>query len=143
MRTENTFTDIMHPYLVALIFRVLSLSEPPYNRTFLRSIAEDCSSFHVRTHTDTSVVYHIRRQKSTPFLKKTKKFPEKLLTKSFFSCIIIKPLREWRNRQTRTFEGRVISSYGFKSRFPHQQKRNFCLPKVPFLFIQVADLAYH
>ena len=35
-------------------------------------------------------------------------------------CIIEKPLREWRNRQTRTFEGRVSSMYGFKSRLPHQ-----------------------
>jgi len=25
----------------------------------------------------------------------------------------------------------------------HQQKRNFCLPKVPFLFIQAAGLVYH
>ena len=28
--------------------------------------------------------------------------------------------REWRNRQTRTFEGRVFSTYGFKSRLSHQ-----------------------
>ena len=28
--------------------------------------------------------------------------------------------REWRNWQTRTFEGRVDSPYGFKSRFSHQ-----------------------
>ena len=42
-------------------------------------------------------------------------------------------LREWRNWQTRTFEGRVVLPYGFNSRLPHQQKRNFCLPKVPFL----------
>ena len=27
--------------------------------------------------------------------------------------------------------------------YPCQQKRNFCLPKVPFLFIQAAGLAYH
>ena len=27
--------------------------------------------------------------------------------------------REWRNRQTRTFEGRVFSTYGFKSRLSH------------------------
>ena len=31
----------------------------------------------------------------------------------------------------------------FKSCQAHQQKRNFCLPKVPFLFIQAAGLAYH
>ena len=30
--------------------------------------------------------------------------------------------REWRNRQTRTFEGRVFSTYGFKSRLSHQTK---------------------
>ena len=27
--------------------------------------------------------------------------------------------REWRNWQTRTFEGRVVTPYGFKSRFSH------------------------
>ena len=31
-------------------------------------------------------------------------------------------MREWRNWQTRTFEGRVVTPYGFKSRFSHQQK---------------------
>ena len=31
----------------------------------------------------------------------------------------------------------------FKSCHPHQQKRNFCLPKVPSLFIQAAGLVYH
>ena len=35
--------------------------------------------------------------------------------------------REWRNRQTRTFEGRVSLMYGFKSRFPHQIKTKFVL----------------
>ena len=35
---------------------------------------------------------------------------------------MVEPLREWRNRQTRTFEGRVSSTYGFKSRLPHQQR---------------------
>ena len=29
--------------------------------------------------------------------------------------------REWRNWQTRTFEGRVVTPYGFKSRFSHQK----------------------
>ena len=28
-------------------------------------------------------------------------------------------MREWRNWQTRTFEGRVVHPYGFKSRFSH------------------------
>ena len=31
-------------------------------------------------------------------------------------------LREWRNWQTRTFEGRVVLPYGFNSRLPHQKK---------------------
>ena len=30
-------------------------------------------------------------------------------------------MREWRNWQTRTFEGRVVTPYGFKSRFSHQK----------------------
>ena len=30
--------------------------------------------------------------------------------------------REWRNRQTRTFEGRVVIPYGFKSRLSHQNR---------------------
>ena len=30
-------------------------------------------------------------------------------------------MREWRNRQTRTFEGRVVIPYGFKSRLSHQK----------------------
>ena len=35
-------------------------------------------------------------------------------------------MREWRNWQTRTFEGRVVTPYGFKSRFSHHSisKRN-------------------
>ena len=32
-------------------------------------------------------------------------------------------MREWRNWQTRTFEGRVVTPYGFKSRFSHQKSR--------------------
>ena len=31
-------------------------------------------------------------------------------------------MREWRNRQTRTFEGRVVIPYGFKSRLSHQNR---------------------
>ena len=34
-------------------------------------------------------------------------------------------------------------SRGFESHTLRQQKRNFCLPKVPFLFILAAGLAYH
>ena len=32
---------------------------------------------------------------------------------------------------------------GFDSPYLHQQKENFCLPKVLFLFIQAAGLVYH
>ena len=31
-------------------------------------------------------------------------------------------MREWRNWQTRTFEGRVSLMYGFKSRLSHQRE---------------------
>ena len=41
-------------------------------------------------------------------------------------------MREWRNWQTRTFEGSVICSYGFKSRFSHQNKKDTI--SVSFLF---------
>ncbi len=39
-------------------------------------------------------------------------------------CVIISfvGMREWRNWQTRTFEGRVVTPYGFKSRFSHHKK---------------------
>ena len=37
-------------------------------------------------------------------------------------AIISTVLREWRNWQTRTFEGRVVLPYGFNSRLPHQKK---------------------
>ncbi len=33
-------------------------------------------------------------------------------------------MREWRNRQTRTFEGRVVIPYGFKSRLSHQKEES-------------------
>ncbi len=33
-------------------------------------------------------------------------------------------MREWRNWQTRTFEGRVVTPYGFKSRFSHHKKED-------------------
>ena len=61
------------------------------------------------------------------FLRKfLKKISKKGLT-NFLMCSIISLLRksaadmrEWRNWQTRTFEGRVVTPYGFKSRFSHQ-----------------------
>ena len=34
-------------------------------------------------------------------------------------------MREWRNWQTRTFEGRVVTPYGFKSRLSHQRSSYF------------------
>ncbi len=34
-------------------------------------------------------------------------------------------MREWRNWQTRTFEGRVVLPYGFKSRFSHHSATDF------------------
>ena len=45
-----------------------------------------------------------------------------MLTKPFLGVIVYEHLREWRNRQTRTFEGRVVIPYGFKSRLSHQIK---------------------
>ena len=49
-------------------------------------------------------------------------FFKKVLTFKFLCGIIGNVLREWRNWQTRTFEGRVVLPYGFDSRFPHQKK---------------------
>ena len=45
-----------------------------------------------------------------------------MLTKPFLGVIVYEHLREWRNRQTRTFEGRVVIPYGFKSRLSHQKQ---------------------
>ena len=64
--------------------------------------------------------YHFKN-----FLKKVKKLLQKRLTFSFFCVIIIIVLREWRNWQTRTFEGRVVLPYGFNSRLPHQKSSFF------------------
>ena len=70
-------------------------------------------------------------------ISKEKVFSQKGLDKS---CILMynirvakatRLMREWRNWQTRTFEGRVDSPYGFKSRFSHQYKH----PKGCLLFI--------
>ena len=36
-------------------------------------------------------------------------------------------MREWRNWQTRTFEGRVVTPYGFKSRFSHHNDTRKCV----------------
>ena len=54
-------------------------------------------------------------------------FSKKLLTNLKIGDILIivvrttPNMREWRNWQTRTFEGRVDSPYGFKSRFSHHK----------------------
>ena len=53
-------------------------------------------------------------------IKKTFKNFKKVLTNEYFGGIVLKHSREWRNRQTRTFEGRVVIPYGFKSRLSHQ-----------------------
>ena len=45
-----------------------------------------------------------------------------MLTNEEIGVILFKHLREWRNRQTRTFEGRVVIPYGFKSRLSHQKR---------------------
>ena len=47
-------------------------------------------------------------------------------------------MREWRNRQTRTFEGRVVIPYGFKSRLSHQDLGY--LTKVFFLCLSLAKM---
>ena len=47
------------------------------------------------------------------------KISKNMLTNEEFGVILFKHLREWRNRQTRTFEGRVVIPYGFKSRLSH------------------------
>ena len=52
--------------------------------------------------------------------KKFQKILKNMLTNEEFGVILFKHLREWRNRQTRTFEGRVVIPYGFKSRLSHQ-----------------------
>ena len=46
-----------------------------------------------------------------------------------FNHIIGNVKRSWRNRQTRTFEGRMVTPSEFKSRWPHHKKnkhRLFC-----------------
>ena len=49
-------------------------------------------------------------------------------------CIILSFAREWRNRQTRTFEGRVFPTYGFKSRLPHHKRQRSAF-RTPLSFI--------
>ena len=50
--------------------------------------------------------------------------------------------REWRNRQTRTFEGRVVIPYGFKSRLSHHPKGRWSFQKASsLLYAAVAELA--
>ncbi len=76
------------------------------------------------------LIAHIARlEYRFKFLRLLNKFLKNLLTlKTCFDIIITvangqhRYLREWRNRQTRTFEGRVVIPYGFKSRLSHQKK---------------------
>ena len=59
------------------------------------------------------------------FSKKLKKYQKKHLTFILLGDILSNVpsgMREWRNRQTRTFEGRVVIPYGFKSRLSHQNR---------------------
>ncbi len=48
-------------------------------------------------------------------------------------------MREWRNWQTRTFEGRVVTPDGFKSRFSHQTNKTEQLVGL-ICFIQAYDV---
>ncbi len=59
-------------------------------------------------------------------------FSKKGLTKAKASCIIVTFSREWRNWQTRTFEGRVDFPYGFKSRLSHQKKDRWTIVRRSF-----------
>ncbi len=43
--------------------------------------------------------------------------------------------REWRNWQTRTFEGRVVYPYGFKSRLSHQKEKG-CIASLFLLILR-------
>ena len=51
-------------------------------------------------------------------------------------------MREWRNWQTRTFEGRVVTPYGFKSRFSHQDTVILLGHRV-FSFLVLTLALYH
>ena len=57
-------------------------------------------------------------------------------------CIIAMFTREWRNWQTRTFEGRVDFPYGFKSRLSHQSECSFHVGgawRMPTLFFLLSE----
>ena len=55
-------------------------------------------------------------------IQKTFKKPIDKSLGLWYNIYVVKSnMREWRNWQTRTFEGRVDSPYGFKSRFSHQR----------------------
>ena len=76
------------------------------------------------------------------FSEKIKSFFRKVLTVTPHFAIISfvarndeLNMREWRNRQTRTFEGRVVIPYGFKSRLSHQQNGNCFAVTVLFYVI--------
>ena len=78
------------------------------------------SVFH--KNTDFFIIFTSLKNYAETIFKKIRFFSKKGLTNRKKCIIIYEVLREWRNWQTRTFEGRVIPSYGFDSRLPHQQK---------------------
>ena len=81
----------------------------------------------------------IQEKKKTKNIKiNFKKILKNMLTKGICGGIVYKHLREWRNRQTRTFEGRVVIPYGFKSRLSHQDLGY--LTKVFFLCLSLAKM---
>ena len=67
-------------------------------------------------------------------LLKKEDFFAKTLDKRNLICYNTIVLREWRNWQTRTFEGRVVYPYGFNSRLAHQRK-NGMTSVIPFFLL--------
>ena len=71
----------------------------------------------------------VKKDKFKFFQKKLKKGIDKSEKKSIIVHVASAErtaqhnMRMWRNWQTRTFEGRVVFPYGFKSHHPHQNKR--------------------
>ena len=70
----------------------------------------------------------VKKDKFKFFQKKLKKGIDKSEIKSIIVHVASAErtaqhnMRMWRNWQTRTFEGRVVFPYGFKSHHPHQNK---------------------
>ena len=71
-----------------------------------------------------------------------------ILNSICYNVGVAKSDTSWRDGRVglrRTTGNRVYPNryHGFESHSLRQQKENFCLPKVLFLFIQAAGLAYH